>query len=332
MKSTVMARLSNSVSDASSSKPAPFSTVAAPTTATENLPTSSERFTTFTKFADLPAEIRRKIWRFTVSDPQVVHINYDVTRPGSTYRGPYTYSNGFEARGTWKIENSITITVHQVCQEARAETQHALGKYTRIRLAEDVTKTCLFNFETDTIFLNTNAGGIGDGKDVLPPKFPLEWDIRKELRWLAVSRSLWEDWDFLDDWGSEVTCEGCTDWGDDITQANFKEEIFQHWGLEKLQLVKNSYVVGIFKISDIRFLEASSEWFYTEKRSQIQQGFKEQGCEHMVEVEVVDVDESKKHPRYVNNDKNENSGEEEKEAEQSETESEEDNSKENISD
>ena len=276
---------------------APFSIIAAPTAASKSSPqpTMANKSTTFTKFPELPTELRYKIWHFAIPDPQVLHINYDVLDLQISYRPIYCYANDFLARGKWKIENGITTIANlHVCQEARAETQRAIGTYTPIRLAHDVTQACLFNFDTDTIFLDTNTYRC-NGAEVLPPIFPLQPDFREKLRWMAVSRYLWEDWEFEDDWGSEVTCEQCLGWGIDITHVDFIEQILYHGSLEKFQVVINSYIVDTYEMSDIRFVRRKARWLSDEERTQTQQDFADAGSKHKVQVEDVDVDESRKH-------------------------------------
>jgi hypothetical protein len=66
----------------SSSSQPPFSTVAAPTAASEN-PTppqfdASGHLTSFTLFPKLTTELRVKIWQFAVPDPQVIETAYEI--------------------------------------------------------------------------------------------------------------------------------------------------------------------------------------------------------------------------------------------------------------
>lgn len=52
------------------------SAVSAPNIGYKNPPLRSRKYTTFTPFPRLPAEIRLKVWAFGLPDPHVVHVYY----------------------------------------------------------------------------------------------------------------------------------------------------------------------------------------------------------------------------------------------------------------
>lgn len=93
----------------------------------------------------------------------------------------------------------------------------------------------MFNFETNTIFLASSGF---EPAYVLPPRFPLEDNTQRRLQKFAISRQLWEDWEFDDDYGSDVTCSG---YGEDEIQDLFKEQLYYCFFIETFQVVMNSY-------------------------------------------------------------------------------------------
>jgi len=233
--------------------PAPFTTVAAPKAAfTGPFGLDTHRqFTDFTRFPKLPTELRHKIWKLAIPDPQIIYVNYDTTilTPKPRYFNP-------EPRGTWKVTNGMTsLAIMQVCQEARAESPKVLPTYTRLRLPGNKNEIFLINFEIDTIFLNTNAFEWNSEEDrVAPPKHPLcgrqcgDFDdiFEDNLRFLVIGDSLWDIWAFAEDWGTDVSCECCPGYGMDETHDEFRSWVYR-WATnenaQSLQIVDDSIFI-----------------------------------------------------------------------------------------
>ncbi|TAQ91366.1 hypothetical protein B7494_g286 [Chlorociboria aeruginascens] len=203
-------------------------TIMAPKQALANppAPQPSDRFKVFTPFPFLPAEIRHKIWALTLPGPQVLHIVYDTRIRGEAD------NSYFEVKyhGRWRVANGIQIPVClHVCQEARFYVLKGFNaEYDQVNLVDDVTKWACVNFETDTFFFDTNARP-SDLRRVLPPrKFPLARKFWDRVRWAAVGEALWGrrglGWNFVEDWGSDVSYECCARHGVDETHEKFKDQ------------------------------------------------------------------------------------------------------------
>jgi hypothetical protein len=103
-------------------------------------PPEADRYNTFKDFADLAPEIRHKIWGFSLPEPQTLVLTYDVVR----------------GRGSWRITKAVKLpSIQNTCQESRFISRN--HGYELLSLSTDITQRFWFNFDIDTIFLNTNA-------------------------------------------------------------------------------------------------------------------------------------------------------------------------------
>lgn len=155
---------------------------------------------TFHLFPFLATEIRLNIWKLNLS-PQTLHVNYDVNVVGHKR---YSLLNRHQYSAEWRFENGTNLANLRVCQESRAESLNAGIELVTLR--NDITQGRWFNFETDTMFWNTNARAPADCHydsdedhyepyvdNVLPPtRLPVGGNLKK-LKALAVSDALWTD-------------------------------------------------------------------------------------------------------------------------------------------
>ena len=143
-----------------------------------------------------------------------------------------------------------------ICQESRAEVENA--GYEVLRLKIDLTEARWYNPETDFVFFDTNAEArpqftaweddyYYDNNyidNVLPPVgHPIAGGSKllgNKIDILAVSNTLWTDWPFSADNGSDASCEMCPEFRWDNTDDEFKKMIENMKGLQKLILVRTS--------------------------------------------------------------------------------------------
>jgi hypothetical protein len=141
----------------------------------------------------------RQIWSFNPG-PQILRAFYDIN---SFYLTRLTHLNGYEHYGTWTFKNGFnTLSNRAVCQESRSGSLKL--KYNVIRMRLDINephhKRRLFNFDTDTIFFDTNGRKEHNrNKRVLSPiNNPVslvggasDENFGENVKWAAVSSALW---------------------------------------------------------------------------------------------------------------------------------------------
>jgi hypothetical protein len=184
------------------------------------------------------------------------------------------------------------------CQESRAEALKTGFEFVRLR--NDITKGHWFNFDTDSMFWNTNARALNfygyyDEADfdpccdhaVLPPKdLPVRGRL-ENLKVLSVSDALWTDWPFVTDNGTDVSCEGCTGYCEDTTKEDFKKNIGASLkSLEKLQIVRVRDHPKRSPSAAIRFKE-SEDQYATSLKLRVLTWLHLSGLS--IDVEVVDL-------------------------------------------
>ncbi|PVH78039.1 hypothetical protein DL98DRAFT_534275 [Cadophora sp. DSE1049] len=114
--------------------------------------------------------------------------------------------------------------------------------YEILHFKHNLTKRTWINYSTDTLFLNTNARDPADGGDdqelVLPPTdFPLSFKVKERIKTIAVSYGLWFNWFFLEDYGTDITCDHCYGYGDDNTKKYWRNDFCRDLKADKVQLV-----------------------------------------------------------------------------------------------
>lgn len=220
-------------------------------------PPESERYLTFHPFPDLPTEIRLNIWSLVEPTPFVLVACYDVVDRKVQSLGNYGYpSDPSSSRGDWVITNPlrnpfVRLSTRAVCQESRSEAKkYDFSAYETLRLTRNITQQSWFNFETDILFLNTNANFYdrkafppGEGNPFM--KFSRddryghyrhrmyflndneveEIEPMDKLRNLAIGRALWNDWPFIMWLGDDITGDRCPGWGSVIDCETFKEKV-----------------------------------------------------------------------------------------------------------
>jgi hypothetical protein len=141
-----------------------------------------------------------QIWSFNPG-PQILRAFYDVN---NIYVRPLTYFNSNEHYGTWGFKNGFnTLSNRAVCQESRSESLKL--KYKVIRMETDIygrdphLKRRLFNFDTDTIFFDTNARKKHTRNERALPPTPSpvllvghpDFAFGANVKWAAVTSALW---------------------------------------------------------------------------------------------------------------------------------------------
>jgi hypothetical protein len=224
---------------------------------------------TFHLFPFLPTEIRHKIWKANIR-PHVFQVIYDVNF--ETDRRD-SYMHGHQYRAAWRFTTSQINNVanRAICQESRAEL--AKAGYELLRLSDDPTKVRWFNPEFDTLFLDTNASldipfddeyyedYEQDVDSVLPPVGePLFPGGLQNIMHLAVNDTLWTDWPFSEDNGTDASCEYCPDFHWDDTKDDFKEMIAEMPVLENPQIVRSvTLVISDDGMAGVEFMKRGSE-------------------------------------------------------------------------
>ncbi|PMD60044.1 uncharacterized protein K444DRAFT_629885 [Hyaloscypha bicolor E] len=228
--------------------PLPFSTVATPTALVERAHIVLGPHGKFPLFPFFPTEIRLKIWKANLR-PQILQVIYDITLESHRRR---TYMHGRQYRAAWRFMSSPAANMPNrfICQESRAEAGKETTGYELVRLMDDAAEARWFNYDIDSVFLDTNAESHSpyDGEDydpyvdnVLPPlghPFLHGTRLRRNLKVLAVSDTLWTDWPFSADNGSVASCEMCPGFRWDNTKDDFKKMVEKMVCLEKLQVVR----------------------------------------------------------------------------------------------
>ncbi|PMD13218.1 hypothetical protein NA56DRAFT_651917 [Hyaloscypha hepaticicola] len=249
--------------------PVYISSYAAPTPIIKRSELALDDPGTFELFPFLPTEIRHKIWKANIR-PQVLQVIYDVNFE-TDWRD--SYMHGHQYRAAWRYTTSQINNVpnRAICQESRAEL--AKAGYELIRLSDDPTKVRWFNPEFDTLFLDTNASvdipfDDEDYEDyeqevdsVLPPvEEPLFPGGMENIKHLAVNDTLWTDWPFSEDNGTDASCEYCPDFHWDDTKDDFKEMIAEMPVLENLQIVRSvTLVLSDDGLVGVEFMKRGSE-------------------------------------------------------------------------
>lgn len=159
---------------------------------------------TFPLFAKLPAEIRLRIWRYNLPEPNALTAMYDE----SSMRADQSRT------ATWVFMNKIKYPFVnlQICQESRFEAIRSrhLESYESLHLCNH-SERAWFNRNTDTYFIDTNV----EGKDrIFPPDLLISADagtlynvsffqfLPKNLRFLGISAHIL-NWPFEETpWGA----------------------------------------------------------------------------------------------------------------------------------
>jgi len=228
-----------------------FSTIAAPKAILDRAHIALDVEGTFPLFPFFPPEIHLKIWRANLR-PQMLHIIYDI---GLESHKRNTYLHGRQYRAAWRFNTSPATQMPNrfICQESRVEAEKA--GYDLLRLRNNLTEARWYNHETDSLFFDTTAEArpsLTSWEDeyyynhyvdnVLPPVgHPIAGGsglLRNKLNVLAVSDTLWTDWPFSTDNGSDVSCEMCRGFHSDNTHDAFKRIIERMTGLQKLVVVR----------------------------------------------------------------------------------------------
>jgi hypothetical protein len=114
--------------------------------------------TTFTKFPELPLELRLKIWSFAVPGPRNVKIDYKVLT---------TYKEMKDPHFTPYTSHEPPPPIFQVCRESRAEARQ-IGRH-KLRFGSKFhhEANIYFDFFQDTLVL-------GDGTGEKPENYVLD--------------------------------------------------------------------------------------------------------------------------------------------------------------
>ena len=167
-------------------------TIAAPTAISDNppLPEPSQIYTTFTLFPSLPPEIRLHIWKCMFPGPRILHINYNI----HNIIARYSHYRGRQCRGQWTIfdgVNTSDLPTLRICQESRFETFNS--GYELPHGLEGGAWSFWFNYNTDTMFFNSNASR-DSTNIVLPPRWglPVRDSVAAEVTRVAVGLELWQ--------------------------------------------------------------------------------------------------------------------------------------------
>lgn len=149
-------------------------------------------------------------------------------------------NQGFLRDSGWEICNpSHSIAVRDVCQEARFEVDK-IGSWEMMSLACDVTERTLINWETDMVFLNTNATDLEMCNVTAQDSVPLGLSVSKKLRHLALASSLGFEWQFSMYYGEDVSCDVHGEYSSGYMQGEFDDDLRSSWGsLEDFWIVEN---------------------------------------------------------------------------------------------
>lgn len=134
-----------------------------------------KEFKTFTKFPDLPPEVRVKIWEFALGGPQTIKVDFDF-RPRCTIKNADRHDNtpAQDRKGIrWRISqnkpapetettvsyycvasNSLPLQLFRVCQESRAEASRRMPNFIAMHWRG---KKIYFHPEIDTLFFDVTS-------------------------------------------------------------------------------------------------------------------------------------------------------------------------------
>ena len=156
--------------------------------------------TMFFKFAQLPYDIRIRVWELLYV-PRVVHISFELD-PGFSYNRQFL--------GRWRILSPRPHPLNFfICRESRHECQQA---YTVVKLLDNDRESTLFNYQIDTLFLNVNDFNNYDSNQLVMAPVLRSSPMSHKLEHLAIARRLWFDWSFL---FHEAECQHCQWWRGD---------------------------------------------------------------------------------------------------------------------
>jgi hypothetical protein len=134
-----------------------------------------KKLKTFTKFPDLPPELRVKIWEFALGGPQTIKVDFDFL-PRCTIKNSDQPDNtpAQDRKGIrWRISrnkpapetettvsyycvasNSLPLQLFQVCKESRTEASRRMPNFIMMHRNG---KKIYFHPEMDTLFFDVTS-------------------------------------------------------------------------------------------------------------------------------------------------------------------------------